>query len=160
MEAILFFLFALATVVAAVVLITCRQPLHGALALVVVAMGMAGLCVLLGAPVLGAATLLSMGGVGLLCALLTLSLRVELVHIASRAGMSYLAIFFALLLAVQLLLYAEVAGEMDESATSASASAIASALFANFLLPLHIVVLLLLCAMLGTLVLTRAEKKL
>lgn len=159
MEPILFFSLSFFTVFAAVVLISCRQPLHGALALVAVAMGIAGLCALLGAPVLAAATLLLMGGVGLLCASLSLSLRIEEVDVARRDIASYLAIFMALILAVQFLLYSEVAGDIEELATIASAGAIAHALFADFLLPLHIVVLVLLCAMVGTLLLTRSGKR-
>ena len=100
-----------------------------------------------------------MGGFGLLCASLSLSLRLAQARIVHRDIAAYLAVFFALLLAVQLLLYSQVAGEMEESATMASANAIASALFADFLLPLHIVILLLLCAMVGTLVATRAEER-
>ena len=158
-ESLVFFSLALITVAGAGVLITCTQPLHGAFALVAVAVGIAGLCVLLGAPVLAAVTLFLMGGFGLLCASLSLSLRLAQARIVHRDIAAYLAVFFALLLGVQLLLYSQVAGEMEESATMASANAIASALFADFLLPLHIVILLLLCAMVGTLVATRAEER-
>lgn len=159
MESLVFFSLALVTVAGGGVLITCRQPLHGAFALTAIAIGVAGLCVLLGTSLLAAVILFLMGGFGLLCASLSLSLRVEQTRIAHRDIASYLAVFFALLLVVQFLLYSDVAGEMEESATIASASVIARALFADFLLPLHIVVLVLLCAMVGTLVVTRAEER-
>jgi len=159
-SSLLFFFLAFATVAAALVLITCRQPLHGALSLVAISMGLAGLCALLGAPVLGAATLFLMGSVGLLCAVFSTSLRVELVREANRRDRTpYLACVFALVLIAQFVMYAQVAGEVGEPTTISSAAAVAGALFADFLLPLHIVALLLLCAMVGTLALTRARKQ-
>ncbi|MFT5374507.1 MAG: NADH:ubiquinone oxidoreductase subunit 6 (subunit J) [Candidatus Latescibacterota bacterium] len=160
MESFFFFPLAFCTVVAALVLITCRQPLYGALALVAATMGIAGLCALLGVPVLGAATLFIMGSIGLLCAFFTTSLRVELTPADSRRDSTpYIATFFALLLVVQFMMYSQVEGKVDEPTAIASVTAIASTLFADYLLPLHIVVLLLLCAMVGTLTLTRARKQ-
>lgn len=155
MEYVLFFSLAAWTLVAATFLLLCRYALHGALALVALALGVAGFCALLGASFLGAASLLLFGGLGLVCALYTASLKTESAR-TSRDGVFYVALFLALVLAVQLLLsYAHVEAGGHGSQEATGLAAVGRMLYTDFLLPLHVVTLLLLGSMLGIVTLTR-----
>ncbi len=161
MEYVLFFSLAAWTLVASTLLLLCRYVLHGALALVALAMGIAGFCALLGASFLGVASLLLCGGFGLVCALYAASLRTEHRRIGSgRDGVFYIAVFLGLVLVVQLLLsYAHVEGGREGLEESVGLAAVGHALYTDFLLPLHIVALLLLGSMLGIVALTRQRSQ-
>ena len=163
---ILFFACALLAVAGAVMLIVAREPIHSALALVLVMMALAVLYLLLGAEFIAAVQIIVYAGAIMVLFVFVIMLlnagveeRTDFSRIAKFGGVP---LSFLLLLGIAHWLYhspvgtaiANGAGSSNEAADTAKLSEM---LFRQYLFPFEATSFLILIAILGALVLARKE---
>jgi NADH-quinone oxidoreductase subunit J len=164
---IMFFLCALFAVAGAVALILAREPIHSALALVLVMMALAVLYLLLGAPFIAAVQIIVYAGAIMVLFVFVIMLlnagveeRTDFSRIAKFGGVP---LGFLLLLGIAHWLahsaigkaIANGAGSSNEAADTAKLSEM---LFRQYLFPFEATSILILIAILGALVLARKEQ--
>lgn len=158
---IMFFLLAAIAVAGAVALIAARQPIHSALALIVVMVALAGLYLLQGADFIAAVQIIVYGG-----AIMVLFVFVIMLLNAGaeeRTNFSRMAPFVGLPLAIFLLL--ELAYWIWRAPAIArtgpggpvDSKALANMLFNQYVFPFELTSLLILIAILGAIVLAKRE---
>lgn len=159
-EDVLFLVFAGLMLVAGLLVVTMRDIIRCGLAMIVCFGGLAGLYILLGAPLVGAAQVLVYIGaisVLILFAVMLTQSKAAPARLVFQTQAVPAAIAAVVLAAVMAL--AAVAtdwGEVDE-AVPASTSEIARTLFESFVLPFEIVSVLLLAAVIGGIFLARRD---
>jgi len=166
---LLFFVFALMAVLGAILLIVAREPIHSALALIVVMVSLALLYVLLGAEFIAAVQIIVYAG-----AVMVLFVFVIMLLNAGeeeRTNWSRMAKYVGVPLAVVFLFW--VAHWMAHAAVGATAgyapgetfvtpsmtADLSKLLFTTYLLPFEVTSILILIAILGALVLAKREEK-
>jgi NADH-quinone oxidoreductase subunit J len=163
---VVFFVCALVAVAGAVLLILAREPIHSALALVLVMSTLAVLYLLLGAPFIAAVQVIVYAG-----AVMVLFVFVIMLLNAGpeeRTNISKLALPLGLPLAVVLLaavaysfwrssVGAVIANGAGASPTAASTVELSEMLFRQHLFPFEATSILILIAILGAMVLAREE---
>jgi NADH-quinone oxidoreductase subunit J len=162
-EAAIFYILAGTALLAALLVVGGRRPVHSALGLVAVALCVALLCAQLGAGFLAAAlALLYAGGIGLVFILIAVLLNLR----SERGGSDFLRTFAAGALAVALL--AQLGGALwrwnsgsgsEELAATPTTAELSELLFGAFRLPLEVVALLLLTSLVGAALLTLRDRK-
>ena len=169
----LFVFYALAalTVGSAALVVTRRNPVHSALALVVAFLGVAGIYVVLEAEFIAAAQVLVYAG-GIMVLFLFVIMLVDLEERGRTVApvlrrrrvraVVFSAALTALLVAVLLvsffnLGYPAPSGAGEALATEGNLSAVAVALFDHYVLPFEVASVLLLVAMIGAVVLAKAK---
>lgn len=165
---LLFFAFALLSVLGAVILILAREPIHSALALIVVMISLAMLYILLGAEFVSAVQIIVYAGaVMVLFVFVIMLLNAEE---EERTDWSRLAKFVGVPLGGGLLIW--LAGWMWHSAmgqaaayapgetyvTSSTSADLSRLLFSKYLLPFEATSILILIAILGALVLAKRDE--
>jgi NADH-quinone oxidoreductase subunit J len=163
---IIFFLCALVAVAGAVLLILAREPIHSALALVLVMTTLAVLYLLLGAPFIAAVQVIVYAG----AVMVLFVFVIMLLNAGSeeRTNISRLAIPVGVPLAVVLLAAiaysflrsstgAAIANGAGASPTAASTYDLSEMLFRQYLFPFEATSILILIAILGAMVLARKE---
>jgi NADH-quinone oxidoreductase subunit J len=164
---ILFFVCALVAVAGALVLILAREPIHSALALVVVMMALAVLYLLLGAPFIAAVQIIVYAGA--IMVLFVFVIMLLNAGVEERTDFSKLAKFAGVPLGFFLLLEiahwlahspvgAAIANGAGSSAGEASTTELSEMLFRQYLFPFEATSILILIAILGALVLARKEE--
>ena len=163
-ELILFFVFAAIAVLGAVALIALREPIHSALALILVMVSLAVLYLLLGAEFIAAVQMIVYAG-----AIMVLFVFVIMLLNAGeeeRTNLSKMARYVGLplgcLLTVQFAywVWRGTAGHSAGPAASTAASStrdLATLLFRAFVLPFELTSILILIAVLGAMVLAKKE---
>ena len=158
----LFFVFAGIAVVGAVALILAREPIHSALALILVMVALAALYLLLGAEFIAAVQIIVYAGAIMVLFVFVIMLlnagreeRTNLSQLAKYAGVP-LAIFLTVELAYWLARGWGVAGARGAVAPT-STKALSLLLFRTFLFPFEATSILILIAMLGAVVLAKKE---
>jgi NADH-quinone oxidoreductase subunit J len=163
---IIFFVCALVAVAGAALLIWAREPIHSALALVLVMMALAVLYLLLGAPFIAAVQIIVYAG-----AIMVLFVFVIMLLNAGteeRTNFSTIAKFGGVPLALLLLLEMthwlrlstigrEIANGAGSPNAEASTVGLSEMLFRQYLFPFEATSILILIAILGALVLARKE---
>jgi NADH-quinone oxidoreductase subunit J len=164
---IMFFACAALAVLGAVLLILAREPIHSALALVLVMMSLAVLYVLLGAEFVAAVQIIVYAGAIMVLFVFVIMLlnagveeRTNFSKFAKYAGLPFA--FFLLLLMAHWLARAP-AGAVIASGPGAATQAISTRglstqLFRNYLFPFEATSILILIAILGALVLARKNE--
>jgi NADH-quinone oxidoreductase subunit J len=164
---IMFFVCALLAVAGAVMLILAHEPIHSALALVLVMMSLAVLYLLLGAPFIAAVQIIVYAGaimVLFVFVILLLNAGVE-----ERTDFSKIAKFVGVPLGLFLLLEIAhwlahspagkaIANGAGGSSQAASTNTLSLLLFQQYLFPFEATSILILIAILGALVLARKEE--
>ncbi|HSY59486.1 MAG TPA: NADH-quinone oxidoreductase subunit J [Terriglobales bacterium] len=162
---ILFFLFALASVAGAIMLIVAREPIHSALSLILVMVSLAALYLLLGAEFIAAVQVIVYAGA--IMVLFVFVIMLLNAGVEQRTNLSKMAPYAGLPLAVVLLF--GLAHWMAHSAigttvangvgaptqTAASTRLLSEMLFRKYLFPFEATSILILIAILGALVLAR-----
>jgi NADH-quinone oxidoreductase subunit J len=165
---ILFFLFALVSVAGAIMLIVAREPIHSALALILVMVSLAALYLLLGAEFIAAVQVIVYAGA--IMVLFVFVIMLLNAGVEERTNFSQMAKYAGLPLAV-LLLFA-LAHWMAHSAIGAtvangvgapnqaavSTRELSTMLFQKYLFPFEATSILILIAMLGALVLAKRDE--
>jgi NADH-quinone oxidoreductase subunit J len=163
---ILFFLCALVAVAGAVLLILAREPIHSALALVLVMSTLAILYLLLGAPFIAAVQVIVYAGAVMVLFVFVIMLlnagseeRTNISRLAKPIG---LPLGFVLLLAIGYFLWHSPVGSAIANGTGSSNDAadtvkLSEMLFRQYLFPFEATSILILIAILGALVLARKE---
>jgi NADH-quinone oxidoreductase subunit J len=161
---LLFFLCGALAVAGAILLIAAREPIHSALALVLVMVALAVLYLLLGAPFVAAVQIIVYAGaimVLFVFVILLLNAGVE-----ERTDFSQIAKYVGVPLGFVLMLWAghwlwhsQAGAAIGTAATSQAASThdLSVALFRQYLFPFEATSFLILIAILGALVLARKE---
>lgn len=168
MELVVFYIFALLAVLAALGVVLLRNPVHSALSLAVVFIALAALYVLLNAPFIAVAQVMVYAGAILILFLFVIMLLNPETErgIGALKSQRWLAGLFGAALVVELAVVAWRASLPAAAGASASAlvastggntEAIGWLLFTDFMLPFEITSLLLLVAVVGVIVL--AKKK-
>ncbi len=162
---LLFFVCGALAVVGAILLIASREPVHSALALVLVMAALAVLYLLLGAPFIAAVQIIVYAGAIMVLFVFVIMLlnagveeRTDFSSIAKYVG---LPLGFVLMLwAAHWLWHSEAAGAMGTTATTAAASShdLSVELFRQYLFPFEATSILILIAILGALVLAKKEE--
>ncbi len=165
--AILFFVCALLAIVGAVMVILAREPIHSALALILVMMSLAVLYLLLGAEFIAAVQILVYAGAIMILFVTVIMVinagveeRTDFSKIAKFAG---LPLGFFLLLETAHWLYHSAIGAAIANGPGAHAEAfstreLSTELFRRYLLPFEATSILILIAVLGALVLARKDE--
>lgn len=166
---LLFFVFALTAVVGAILLIVAREPIHSALALIVVMISLALLYVLLGAEFIAAVQIIVYAG-----AVMVLFVFVIMLLNAGeeeRTDWSRMAKYVGIPLAILLLFWmahwmaraavGSAAGyaRSETYVTPSTTVDLSKLLFTTYLLPFEVTSILILIAILGALVLAKKEEK-
>ena len=161
-ELILFFAFAALAVIGAVALIALREPIHSALALILVMISLAVLYLLLGAEFIAAVQIIVYAGAIMVLFVFVIMLlnareeeRTNLSRLARYVGMP-----LGILLTLQLAYWIArgAAGHVaTQVATAASTRALSNLLFRAFVLPFELTSILILIAILGAVVLAKKE---
>jgi NADH-quinone oxidoreductase subunit J len=162
---LLFFLCGALAVAGAILLIAAREPIHSALALVLVMVALAVLYLLLGAPFVAAVQIIVYAGAIMVLFVFVIMLlnagveeRTDFSQIAKYIGVP---LGFILMLWVGHWLWHSQAGTaIGTAATSQAASThdLSVALFRQYLFPFEATSFLILIAILGALVLARKEQ--
>ncbi len=168
MDAIVFYLFAAIAVLAAIGVVTLKNPVHSALTLALVFISLAAMYVLLNAPFIAAAQVMVYAGAILILFLFVIMLLSPEVEsgIGALKSQRWLAPVFGIALAAEL---AVVIGNALVPATRGAftperiaqlgdTQAVGAMLFTDFLLPFEITSLLLLVAIVGVIVLAKKGK--
>jgi NADH-quinone oxidoreductase subunit J len=164
---IMFFVCALLSVAGAVVLILAREPIHSALALILVMMSLAVLYLLLGAPFIAAVQIIVYAGAIMVLFVFVIMLlnagveeRTDFSKIAKFAGVPLG--FFLLLEIAHWLAHSQagaaIANGAGASSEAASTNTLSLLLFQQYLFPFEATSILILIAILGALVLARKEE--
>src|SRR5712692_8038378 len=161
-ELILFFAFAALAVIGAVALIALREPIHSALALILVMISLAVLYLLLGAEFIAAVQIIVYAGAIMVLFVFVIMLlnareeeRTNLSRLARYVGMP-----LGILLTLQLAYWIArgAAGHVaTQVATAASTRALSNLLFRAFVFPFELTSILILIAILGAVVLAKKE---
>jgi NADH-quinone oxidoreductase subunit J len=168
---ILFFVFALAAVLGAVLLIAAKEPIHSALSLILVMISLAALYLLLGAEFIAAVQIIVYAGAVMVLFVFVIMLlnagaeeRTNWSKIALWVGMPLS--FFLLLELAHYMAFSE-AGRKIGTGTGAGGSASGAAfsttelsklLFTNYLFPFEATSILILIAILGAMILAKKEE--
>ncbi|HTV58070.1 MAG TPA: NADH-quinone oxidoreductase subunit J [Verrucomicrobiae bacterium] len=163
---ILFFVFALLAVAGAVMLILAREPIHSALALILVMISLAVIYLLLGAEFIAAVQIIVYAGAVMVLFVFVIMLlnmgleeRTDFSKLAKYAGMP---LGFVLLLEIAHWMFHSQIGAAiangPEPATAFSTVELSKQLFRPYLLPFEATSILILIAILGALVLARKEE--
>jgi len=162
---LLFFVCGALAVVGAILLIAAREPVHSALALILVMVALAVLYLLLGAPFIAAVQIIVYAGAIMVLFVFVIMLlnagveeRTDFSSIAKYVG---LPLGFVLMLwAAHWLWHSEAAGAVGTTATTAAASSrdLSVELFRQYLFPFEATSILILIAILGALVLAKREE--
>ena len=163
---ILFFIFALIAVAGAVLLIVAREPIHSALALILVMMSLAALYLILGAEFIAAVQIIVYAGA--IMVLFVFVIMLLNAGVEERTNWSKIATYAGIPLGVLLLL--ELAHWMAHSAMGAtlasgagapnemvSTQALSQLLFQTYLFPFEATSILILIAIIGAVVLAHRE---
>ena len=165
-QLLMFFACALLAVGGAVVLILAREPIHSALALILVMVSLAVLYLLLGAPFIAAVQIIVYAGAIMVLFVFVIMLlnagveeRTDYSKIAKFAGVP---LAFFLLLEIAHWLYHAPAGTAIANGAggpqeAASTYTLSELLFRQYLFPFEATSILILIAILGALVLARRE---
>lgn len=168
MDLIVFYLFGALAVIAALGVITLRNPVYSALSLAVVFVSLAALYVLLSAPFIAAAQVMIYAGAILILFVFVIMMLSP--GVDQGAGLLKrqrpLAVVFGLALVAELVavLALAVLSPMrgpftpEKIAQVGSIQAVGASLFTDFLLPFEITSLLLLVAIVGVVVLAKKPK--
>jgi NADH-quinone oxidoreductase subunit J len=163
---ILFFVFALLAVAGAVMLILAREPIHSALALVLVMISLAVIYLLLGAEFIAAVQIIVYAGAVMVLFVFVIMLlnmgveeRTDFSKLAKYAG---LPLGFVLLLEIAHWMFRSQIGAViangPQPATAFSTVELSKLLFRPYLFPFEATSILILIAILGALVLARKEE--
>ena len=163
---ILFFVFGLLAVAGAVMLILAREPIHSALALILVMISLAVIYLLLGAEFIAAVQIIVYAGAVMVLFVFVIMLlnmgleeRTDFSKLAKYAGMP---LGFVLLLEIAHWMFHSQIGAAiangPEPATAFSTVELSKQLFRPYLLPFEATSILILIAILGALVLARKEE--
>jgi NADH-quinone oxidoreductase subunit J len=160
-----FYFFAVAALGGALLVITSRNAVHSAVALIVTLFATAGIFLQNGAEFLtGAQVLLYVGGIMLLFVFVIMLVRIEQQVKEPQAGPHWLLGLVAALAVAELLGYSLYAGKgafvMPRAIRAAfgnmgNSEAVAMTLFGKYLLPFELASLLLLVAMVGAVVMSK-----
>lgn len=164
MEAVLFYVFATFTVLAAGSVAFNRHPIYSALSLLIMMFALASLFVMLGAYFVAALQILLYGGAVLvlfLFVIMLLNLAPEALRrtrIFTLRGIgSVMALFLFLFLARFILSSTQVVSISKLPKAIGSVEAIGRALFTTYLLPFELTSFLILAALIGAVTLARQE---
>ena len=163
----LFFVCALVAVAGAVALILAREPIHSALALIVVMVALAVLYLLLGAPFIAAVQIIVYAGA--IMVLFVFVIMLLNAGVEERTDFSKIAKFVGVPAALLLLLGiahwlahsaigTAIANGAGSSTEAASTNTLSEMLFRQYLFPFEATSILILIAILGALVLARKEE--
>ena len=163
---ILFFVFALLAVAGAVMLILAREPIHSALALILVMISLSVIYLLLGGEFIAAVQIIVYAGAVMVLFVFVIMLlnmgleeRTDFSKLAKYAG---LPLGFVLLLEIAHWMFHSQIGAAiangPEPATAFSTVELSKLLFRPYLLPFEATSILILIAILGALVLARKEE--
>jgi NADH-quinone oxidoreductase subunit J len=163
---ILFFVFALLAIAGAVMLILAREPIHSALALVLVMISLAMIYLLLGAEFIAAVQIIVYAGAVMVLFVFVIMLlnmgleeRTDFSKLAKYVGMP---LGFVLLLEIAHWMFHSQIGAAiangPQPATAFSTVELSKQLFRPYLLPFEATSILILIAILGALVLARKEE--
>jgi len=163
---IVFFAFALFAVGGAVMLILAREPIHSALALILVMSALATLYLLLGAEFIAAVQMIVYAGAVMVLFVFVIMLlnmgleeRTDFSKLAKYAGVP---LGFVLLLEIAHWLWRSPAGAVvangPQPVTAFSTVELSKLLFRSYLFPFEATSILILIAILGALVLARKEE--
>src|SRR5271156_2377860 len=164
---ILFFIFALIAVAGAVLLIVAREPIHSALALILVMMSLAALYLMLGAEFIAAVQIIVYAGA--IMVLFVFVIMLLNAGVEERTDWSKIAKYAGVPLSVLLLLELghwmahSTMGEKLASGAGApnemvSTQALSQLLFQTYLFPFEATSILILIAILGALVLAKRDE--
>jgi NADH-quinone oxidoreductase subunit J len=166
---LLFFVFGLISVLGALLLIAAREPIHSALALIVVMISLAVLYLLLGAEFIAAVQIIVYAG-----AIMVLFVFVIMLLNAGqeeRTDWSKLAKYAGIPLGVVLLFWlahwlahsaagtAAAYGPGESYVTTTTTVEMSKKLFSDYLLPFEVTSILILIAILGALVLAKKDEQ-
>jgi len=163
---ILFFVFGLLAVAGAVMLILAREPIHSALALILVMISLSVIYLLLGGEFIAAVQIIVYAGAVMVLFVFVIMLlnmgleeRTDFSKLAKYAG---LPLGFVLLLEIAHWMFHSQIGAAiangPEPATAFSTVELSKLLFRPYLLPFEATSILILIAILGALVLARKEE--
>jgi NADH-quinone oxidoreductase subunit J len=164
---ILFFVLAVMAVAGAVVLILAREPIHSALALVLVMVSLAVLYLLLGAEFIAAVQIIVYAGAVMVLFVFVIMLlnagTEERTHISKIATWVGLPLAFFLLLEIaHIFWHGRMSAAMGSGASApyeaASTHDLSMALFQQYLFPFEATSILILIALLGALVLAKKDE--
>lgn len=168
MDLLVFYLFAGLAVLAALGVVTLRNPVHSALSLAVVFISLAAMYILLDAPFIAAAQVMVYAGAILILFLFVIMLLSPETErgMGALASQRWLAGLFGAALAAELVVVlgrsvlpgAAGVYTPERIAQMGDTQAIGAMLFTDFLLPFEIVSLLLLVAVVGVIVLAKKTK--
>jgi NADH-quinone oxidoreductase subunit J len=164
---LLFFVCALVAILGSVLLIAAKEPIHSALALILVMMSLAVLYLLLGAPFVAAVQILVYAGAIMVLFIFVIMLlnageeeRTDWSKIAKYVGYPLGAVVFLGL--PHLLFHSEPGAAVANSAANppapADTYALSTLLFRNYLFPFEATSILILIAILGAFVLARKDE--
>ena len=162
---ILFFAFGLLAVAGAVMLILAREPIHSALALILVMICLAVLYLLLGAEFIAAVQIIVYAGaIMVLFVFVIMLLNMGVEERTNFSKFAYVGVVaaFVLLLEIGHWMYHSAIGAAiangAEPATAFSTIDLSTLLFRSYLFPFEATSILILIAILGALVLARKEE--
>jgi NADH-quinone oxidoreductase subunit J len=164
---LVFFACAVLAIAGALVLIIAREPIHSALALVLVMISLAVLYLLLGAPFIAAVQIIVYAGA--IMVLFVFVIMLLNAGVEERTNWSKIAKYAGLPLALVLLLEiahwlfhapvgAKIANGVGALGPAASTTELSLELFQQYLFPFEATSILILIAILGALVLARKEE--
>ena len=163
---ILFFVFAVVAVAGALLLILAREPIHSALALILVMAALAVLYLLLGAEFIAAVQVIVYAGAIMVLFVFVIMLlnagieeRTDFSKLAKFAGLP-LGMFLILFLAhwmAHSLIGKQIANGVGGTNASVSTRDLSAQLFQTYLFPFEATSILILIAMIGAVVLARRE---
>jgi NADH-quinone oxidoreductase subunit J len=164
---ILFFVFAFLAVVGAILLIVAREPIHSALALIVVMVALAALYLLLGAEFIAAVQIIVYAGA--IMVLFVFVIMLLNAGVEERTNWSKLAKYAGLPLGVFLLfelahwlarsaIGTRIANGSEATNAAVSTRALSEMLFQKYLFPFEATSILILIAILGALVLAKRDE--
>jgi NADH-quinone oxidoreductase subunit J len=161
-ELILFLAFGALSIIGAISLVALREPIHSALALILVMVSLAVLYLLLGAEFIAAVQIIVYAGAIMVLFVFVIMLlnareeeRTNVSRLARYVGMP-LGILLTLQLAYWIARGAE-GHDAAQTATAASTRALSTLLFRVFVLPFELTSILILIAILGAIVLAKKE---
>lgn len=164
---IVFFVCAFLAVLGALTLILAREPIHSALALILVMVSLAVLYLLLGAEFIAAVQVIVYAGAIMVLFVFVIMLlnagveeRTDYSKLAKYAGLP-LGIFLLLALAhwmAHSFIGHQIANGLAASSTSVSTEALSKMLFRQYLFPFEATSILILIAILGALVLAKKDE--
>jgi len=164
---ILFFVFAFFAVVGAILLIVAREPIHSALALIMVMVALAALYLLLGAEFVAAVQIIVYAGA--IMVLFVFVIMLLNAGVEERTNWSKLAKYAGLPLGVFLLFELthwiarsavgkSIANGSEATNAAVSTRALSEMLFRKYLFPFEATSILILIAILGALVLAKRDE--